>query len=127
VGRDATLAELKSKFISHTTFVNIPIDSSFYKAEFPNPFSPSMVKQKFIYQLYDTSYITINIINHQDSILFNLKLENQVMGYYVFLIKSNYFMRSSLNKKLLSSFENIRIVFILKDEEFKIRLSNLSY
>ena len=124
VGETVTTKELKSKFIAGTAFVNIPIDSSFYISEYPNPFSPTMVKGKFLYQISDTSDISISILNTEDSILFNLELERLNNGYYYFLIKSNYFMQPSINKKLFSSYENFRIFFVIKEEEFIIPLRN---
>jgi hypothetical protein len=127
VGRTATLAELKNKFISLTTFVNIPIDSSFYKAEYPNPFSPSVYKSSFIYRLTDKTDIKINIIDTQDSIIYNLNFNDQIEGYYYFIIKSECFEKYSLYNKILSSFENIRINFMIEDEEFIFLISNNNF
>ena len=126
VGRIAKLDELKSKFISGSIFVNIPIDSSFYKPEYPNPFSPSMVKHKFLYELKDSADVSINITNSIDSILLNVKFNNQTKGYYSFIIKENYFMSASVNKKVLSSIEDFKIDFLIKDKNFIFPLRNTS-
>lgn len=126
VGRTPSLGDLKSKFICHTAFVNIPIDPSFYKAEYPNPCSPSMVKEIFLYQLKDSSNVIIYIIDSKDSVLFDLKLEDQTIGYYSFIIKANYYMSESINNKVLSSLDDIRIVFLIEDEIFSLPLRNIN-
>ena len=92
VGRDATLAELKSKYVSFTIFINIPLDSSFYRMEYPNPFSPPSINQKFIYQISDAENIQIILIDTQDSILLSLSTQDQIEGYYYFIVKSSFFL-----------------------------------
>jgi len=123
VGETASKIQLKSKFVAFTTFVNIPIDSSFYIQEYPNPFSPPGRNEKFIYQLADSNDIQINLVDTKDSILVNIKLNEQIEGYYYFIFKSNYFVRHSLNIKIQSSFENYRIKFVIKDEEYVFPLN----
>lgn len=124
VGANPSKEQLKSKFVAYTTFVNIAIDSSFYIPEYPIPFSPSMVKNKFLYHSTDTTDIKISIVNRQDSILFKLKLPNQVAGYYYLLIKDEYFLDPSINRKIFVSDENIRIIFLIKEEEFTFSIRN---
>ena len=118
VGETASKKQLKSKFVAFTIFVNIPIDSSFYIQEYPNPFSPPGRNEKFIYQLSDTNDIQINLVDTKDSNLVSINLNEQIEGYYYFIFKSNYFDRHSLNIKIQSSFENYRIIFVIKDEEY---------
>ncbi len=123
VGKTVSTNLLKSKFVAFTKFVNVPIDTSFYKLEYPNPFSPPNIDQKFIYQLSDESNVQINLLDTQDSILLSLNLEDQIAGYYYFIFKTKYFDKHSLSIKIQSSFENYRIKFVIKDEEYVFPLN----
>lgn len=118
VGKTASTNQLKSKYVAFTIFINIPLDTSFYRVEYPNPFSPPSINQKFIYQLSNAKNIQINLLDTQDSILLRLNFIDQTEGYYYFIVKSNFFVMHSLYIKLQSSFENYRIKFLIKDDEF---------
>ena len=123
IGNQSSMSELKSKFIAGYTFVNIPLDSTFYKQEYPNPFAPSTVKEKFIFRLEDDSDVNIIISDNKDSVFFNLMFKNQAIGYYYFMLYDFNF--SSFRQKVLSSLEDIRIVFLIKEKRISIPLRNI--
>lgn len=124
IGESQSISELKSKFISGYTFVNIPIDPAFYKQEYPNPFSPLTIKSNFVYELPYYSNVDISIIDNKDSILFNITRGEQPKGFYRFMVKEEYFMQPSINRRILSSFDNIRIIFLIEESQFSFPLRN---
>ena len=124
IGESQSIAELKSKFIAGYTFVNIPKDISFFNPEYPNPFSPSMVKQNFIYELSDYANVIISIVDNKDSILFNVTMGTMPNGFYRFMFKDEYFMKPTLSRRVLSSSNNIRIVFFIGESKFIFPLRN---
>lgn len=126
LGKAQSLNELKNKFWAGYSFVNIPIDPSFYVLEYPNPHSPSMIKSNFVYELSHYSSVNISIIDNRDSVLFNLTLEKQPKGFCRFMFKDEYFMRPSINRRVLYSFENIRIVFVIEESKFIFPLRNIN-
>ena len=67
--------------------MNIPIDTSFYRWNYPNPFTPPNINQKFIYQLSNKTDIQINILNIQDSVLSNINLTEQIRAIIIILLK----------------------------------------
>ena len=122
VGKTVSTNQLASKFVAFTIFVNVPIDTSFYRWDYPNPFTPPNINQKFIYQLSNKTDIQINILNTQNSVLSNINLTERIKGYYYYIIKSDFFDKNFLYTTIQSSFENYRIKFVIKDEEYILPL-----
>ncbi len=124
IGNESSISDLKSKYWAGYTFVNVHMDSSFYKSGYPVPRDPPMVKQQFLYQLKNSSSVTIKIIDSNDSLYFNFSIDDQTPGYYYFIFYYSKF--PSIDHKVLSSLQDIRIVFLIEEKRFSFPLRNIN-
>jgi len=126
IGSDRNVNQLRNEFAcAYPIFVNIPLDPSF-RFNYPNPCSPSMLNESFIFNVPEKTDIQIIFTDSYDSIYFDNNYDNLKIGYYYFQIYPRYLSKSSISKDALSEFKGYKIIFLIKDNYYTLPLSRIS-
>jgi len=126
IGADRDINQMRNEFAcAYPIYVNVPLDPSF-RFSYPNPCSPSMLNETFIFNVPEITEVQIIFTDSNDSIYFNPNYEKLETGYYYFQINPWYISKSSIRKDALSEFKGYKIIFLIKDNSYAFPLSRIS-
>ena len=126
IGADRDISQMRNEFAcAYPIYVNVPLDTSF-RFSYPNPCSPSMLNETFIFNVPEITEVQIIFTDSNDSIYFNLIYEKLEIGYYYFQINPWYISNSSISKDALSEFKEYKIIFSIEENSYAFPLSRIS-
>ncbi|MCX8105981.1 MAG: hypothetical protein N3D80_08945 [Ignavibacterium album] len=126
IGADRDINQMRNEFAcAYPIYVNVPLDPSF-RFSYPNPCSPSMLNETFIFNVPEITEVQIIFTDSNDSIYFNPNYEKLEIGYYYFQLNPRYLSKSEISKDALSEFKGYKIIFLIKDKSYAFPLSRIS-